>query len=514
MIVGAGIAGLVAAVELSARGLPVTVVERAATPGGKLRELDVGGARIDAGPTVLTQRAVFDAVFSAGGSTLERELTLTPAAVLARHAWGPEARLDLHADVERSAAAIGEFAGARDAREFRDFTARAQRVYAALEAPFLHASTPRLTALIRHAGARGLPTLAAITPFRPLWGALGAHFRHPLLRQLYARYATYCGSSPFAAPATLMLIAHVEQSGVWLVEGGMYRLARALEALALQNGAEFRYRSCARDLGLRHGRIERVVLTDAEPLRARHVIVASDLVGAAGGALGPALAALVPRVVPARRSLSALTFALRANAAGFPLARHTVFFSGDYRAEFDDLFRRRTLPRAPTVYVCAQDRDSAGGGAPATERLLVIVNAPPNGDTHSYSHAEVEPCASEVSRLLRHAGLALGTAASVTTTPRDFERLFPRTGGALYGAATHGWRASFRRQGAVGPIPGLYFAGGSAHPGPGLPMAALSGRHAAAAVLAASASTQPSRRAATPGGTSTPSARTVSMRSR
>ncbi len=511
VIIGAGIAGLAAAVELAARGVPVTVLERAATPGGKMRELSVGGHAVDAGPTVLTMRPVFESLFDVAGTTLDAELALTPADVIARHAWSVDERLDLYADVERSADAIGEFAGAREAERFRGFTARAARMFRALEVPFLGAATPSLATLARHAGLAGLVTIA---PFRRLWDVLGSHFRDPRLQQLYARYATYCGSSPFAAPATLMLVAHVEQSGVWLVGGGMHGLARALAAVAARAGAEFRYLTDVRDVVIRHGRAAAVVLAGGETLDAAHVIVATDLIGAAGGQLGPSLARLVPAVRPEERSLSAVTFALVARTGGFPLARHTVFFSADYRGEFDDLFRRGVLPRTPTVYVCAQDRDAAGGGAPATERLLLIVNAPPNGDRHRYTTAEVEPCESEAFQLMGRCGLRIERVASTTTTPQDFEQLFPGTGGALYGTATHGPRATFRRQGAVGSIPGLYFAGGSAHPGPGVPMAAISGRHAAAAVLAASSSTLRSRPAGTPGGTSMPSATTATTRSR
>jgi 1-hydroxycarotenoid 3,4-desaturase len=511
VIIGAGIAGLAAATELAAHGVAVTVLERAATPGGKMREVAVGGLPIDAGPTVLTMRPVFEALFDAAGTTLDAELTLTPADVIARHAWSVDERLDLYADVERSAAAIGDFAGAREAQRFRAFAARAARMFRALDAPFLGATAPSLVTLARHSGVAGLVTIA---PFRRLWNVLGGHFHDHRLRQLYARYATYCGSSPFAAPATLMLVAHVEQSGVWLVVGGMHRLALALAAVAVRAGAELRYGSEVRDVVIRHGRAGGVVLRSGETLDAAHVIVASDLIGAAGGELGPALARLVPTVRPTERSLSAVTIALAARTGGFPLARHTVFFSADYRVEFDDLFRRGVLPRKPTVYVCAQDRDAPGHGAPATERLLLIVNAPPNGDRHPYTNAEVEACASEALQLMGRCGLRVDPVASTTTTPRDFERLFPGTGGALYGTASHGPRATFRRQGTVGPIPGLYFAGGSAHPGPGVPMAALSGRHAAAAVLAASASTLRSRPADTHGGTSMPSATTADTHSR
>ncbi|WP_443024401.1 phytoene desaturase family protein, partial [Sphingomonas sp. FUKUSWIS1] len=167
-------------------------------------------------------------------------MTMRPAALLARHAWGP-ARLDLFADPAASEDAIGAFAGAADARGYRAFRAEAKRLFTALNRPFLHATRPGPLTLGWRMGLRGLGDYCTLRPYTSLWHALGGYFTDPRLRQLFARYATYCGASPMQCPATLMLIAHVEASGVWLIDGGMYRLALALEALGRQNGVRFRY---------------------------------------------------------------------------------------------------------------------------------------------------------------------------------------------------------------------------------------------------------------------------------
>jgi 1-hydroxycarotenoid 3,4-desaturase len=259
-MVGAGIGGLAAALDLAARGLQVTVLERGAAPGGKMREVAVGGTRMDAGPTVFTMRWVFEELFDSAGASLSDHLTLRPAAILARHAWAQGGRLDLHADIERSAEAIGAFAGTAEARGFRAFCERARRVYRALEGPFIRAPRPTPLSLAAAAGPFGLAGLLGASPFTTLWRALGEHFRDARLRQLFGRYATYCGSSPFQAPATLMLIAHVEQEGVWLVEGGMHRLARAIEGLAERRGAAFRYGAEVAEIRAEHGRTAGVVL--------------------------------------------------------------------------------------------------------------------------------------------------------------------------------------------------------------------------------------------------------------
>jgi len=479
VVVGAGVAGLAAAVELAARGRAVTVLERQPTPGGKVREIEIDGLRLDAGPTVLTLRGVFDELFSLAGSRLEDHLSLKPVSVLARHAWGADARLDLHADPERSAAAIGAFAGAAEARRFTEFLARSRRVYETLEPSFIRAPAPSIANLVRHAGVHRLGTLAAMSPFRSLWSVLGDHFHDPRLRQLFGRYATYLGSSPYEAPATLMLLAHVEQAGVWLVDGGMHRIAEVLARLATKLGATLRYDSEARAIDVRQGECRGVVLADGERIAASAVIVNADASALADGSFG-STAAPAATVVPApERSLSALTWNIVADTDGFPLSRHTVFFSSDYAREFDDIFRRETLPTEPTVYVCAQDRDDLGRrGDDGPERLLCLVNAPPNGDRRPFTSAEIESCAQRTFTLLERSGLRVHRTPerTVITTPADFHRLYPGSGGALYGRASHGWRASFRRPGVRTKVRGLYLAGGSIHPGPGVPMAALSGR--------------------------------------
>ena len=209
-----------------------------------------------------------------------------------------------------------------------------------------------------------------------------------------------------------------------------------------------------------------------------------------------------------------MTWTLRTRTAGFPLVRHNVFFDEDYASEFDDIFVRRRLPQRGTVYLCAQDRDDAAVAGQRDERLLVLVNAPADGDARTFTDPETEACQSRSMARLRRCGLTLDLtqATVVRRTPHDFQRLFPGSGGALYGPASHGWMALFRRASSTSAgLEGLYLAGGSVHPGPGVPMAAMSGRLAAAALMGRLASTRRWRPAATSGGTSTPSATTAAM---
>ncbi len=526
VVIGAGVAGLVSALLLASRGLQVTLVERAETPGGKMRRVMVGAhngaaAAVDSGPTVFTMRWVFEQIFAAAGTSLMEQLRLQPLGVLARHAWGGDQRLDLYCDATLSADAIARFSGPNEARRFVAFCAQARKVYDTLEAPYIRSQRPTLLSMARDLGPSGLGVLAGLGPFACLWRSLAKHFHDPRLQQLFGRYATYCGSSPFAAPATLMLVAQVEMDGVWAVDGGMLAVAQALARVAAQRGATLRYGQACEEVLVRHGRACGVRLASGECIAADSVVFNGDAAALPAGLLGGDCRHAVAPVAASGRSLSAMTWSMHARTAGFPLVRHNVFFNTDYASEFKDIFRHGRLPREGTVYVCAQDRDDSGG-LPATEkdarpdrpeRLLCLVNAPANGDAAPFEISEIEACERTHFALMQRSGLSIDRNQhnTVLTTPADFHRLFPATGGALYGQASHGWMGVFQRPAALSKVPGLYLAGGSVHPGPGVPMAAMSGRLAAETLMAHLDLTSRSHRVRISGGMSTRSATTGNM---
>jgi 1-hydroxycarotenoid 3,4-desaturase len=512
VVVGAGVGGLAAAIRLARTGVTVRLIEAAEGPGGKMRALQVGGAPIDTGPTVFTMRWVFEELFDAAGEHFERCVSSEPLQVLARHAWRDGSQLDLYADPARTTEAIASFAGGAEARRFQAFCEQARRVLQTLEPTYIRAPRPSFAGMVRDLGPGGLAMLASLGPFSSLAANLHRRFADPRLRQLFARYATYCGASPWQAPATLMLIAQVEMNGVWRIRGGMNALAQALADLAQRCGVQIDYGRPARRILVRQGAVCGIELADGERLGADAVVFAGDVNALASGLLGESVQGSVRPVATAARSLSAITWAIRGEPRGFPLVHHNVFFDEDYASEFRDIVQHQRLPQRATVYVCAQDRGDPGTQPCAAERLLCLVNAPALGDRQQPTESEIDQCQVRSFELLRHCGLALtpDSANTLRSTPASFEQRFPATGGALYGMAMNGWLALFRRAPATTGLAGLFLAGGSAHPGAGVPMAAISGRWAAEAATAYLASISRYHPGATFGGTSTPSATTVS----
>jgi 1-hydroxycarotenoid 3,4-desaturase len=511
VVVGAGVGGLAAAGLLAHAGMDVTVLEAAAGPGGKMRTRDSVAGPIDAGPTVLTLRRVFDDLFDRMGARLDEHVTLRPDAILARHWWPDGGPLDLFADPEASAAAIADFSGEADAAAFRAFRERARRLFEAFDAPVMRSGKPDLlgvaAALMRDPGL-----ILSTAPGRTLAADVARTFRDRRLAQLFARYATYVGGFPARSPGILALIWRAEELGVWAVEGGIRNLALAMARLAEARGARFRYGEGAARIVVEGGRVVAVETTTGDRLPCDRVAFNGDPAALAAGLLGEGARRAVPRTAVAPRSLSAWVWAFAARPSGPDLTHHNVFFAGDTRREFEPIAAGR-FPDEPTVYICAQDR-GAGARPDGPERFEFVTNGAPTGDRPEEG---AETCRRTTFETLARFGLTFDPtpqAATALTTPWGFARAFPASQGSLYGRSPHGTLATFLRPTAATRVPGLYLAGGGAHPGAGVPMATMSGMRAAEAILSARASTSTSRRTATPGGMSTGSATTGAAPSR
>ena len=501
-VIGSGIGGLSAALRLAHAGARVTVLERHSTPGGKMRTLPSVAGPVDAGPTVLTMKPVFDGLFADVGARLEDHVTLLREPLLARHFWRDGTTLDLMADHDHSVANVGDAFGPRAAKDFNSFCTRAARLFETFDAPMMQSEAPSLTALAATV-LRNPAIIPAMAPHQTLAQMLRSSFSEPKLAQLFARYATYVGGLPDQCPALLSLIWEAERRGVWHVEGGMHRLATAIETLARQKGAAFRYNAHVTRIEVTDGKAC-AVHTEAGRLEIDAVLFNGDPRAISIGMLGEKCSTAVKSAAVESRSLSAQVQSFAATVErDFPLAAHNVLFADDGAGEYAPL-AHGTLQNDPTLYICAQDR--FGGATPKEpERFEIILNAPPTADSTSPSPQERTQCQTLIFNRLAAFGLTFSSNPTTDslTGPHSFDALFPASNGSLYGRSPAGMMAAFNRPTARTKMAGLYLVGGGAHPGAGVPMATLCAQHAAEAMIKDLCLTSTSPRAATHGGMST-----------
>ncbi|MGB3247161.1 MAG: 1-hydroxycarotenoid 3,4-desaturase CrtD [Sulfitobacter sp.] len=508
VIVGAGIGGLAAALRLAHQSLCVTVLERHSAPGGKMRTTPSIAGPVDAGPTVLTMKPVFEALFADVGMRLADHVTLLEQPILARHFWPDATQLDLMQDADASRANVHAAFGARAASEFSAFSDRAATLFNAFDLPMMQAPVPSRATLTRRV-AQDPRLIPAMAPHLSLAQTLYRQFTDPRLAQLFARYATYVGGLPAASPALLALIWHAESRGVWHVKGGMNQLARSIAKCAASFGATFQYDTHVTQIETTNGTAIAVHTKDAR-IAADAVLFNGDPAALCDGNLGAAAQSAVAPHATQPRSLSASVMSFAALPEGVDLSAHNVFFGDDPQTEYIPLSHGK-MQSDPTLYVCAQDRFGAHRPK-GLERFEIILNSLPipteNIPDPAQDEKERTSCHTRILERLGRFGLTFSPlpGPDTVTLPTDFNSLFPGSRGALYGRSPHGMLAAFKRPTARTSVRGLYLTGGGVHPGPGLPMATLSARHAVEAILSDLSSTSTSRRAATHGGTSTGSA--------
>jgi phytoene desaturase len=454
------------------------VFEASAALGGKAGHVVLdGGVTVDTGPSLVTLPEVFRALFADLGASLDDHVTLLPLEPAFRYLWPDGTRLDLHRDVSASIEAVRSSLGGAAAQEFADFLTYAARIYTHAAPPFLYGAAPSASTLAA-LGVGALGALAHIDPLRTMDGGIRAHVRSPHLIQLFQRFATYNGSDPRRAPATLNLIPHVEiGQGGWGVRGGIHMLVRALAGQLERLGVTLRTGAAVQSVRTSGRRVCGVVVDHAEvPCDA--VVCNAD----------PAL--LAERLLPHRAtrafgrqdpSMSGWTAVVRTRRQA--RAAHTVLFPTDYSQEFADIFDRTRPPQQPAVYLCSQEQAHGCAGWADSEPVFVMANAPAEPASGSSDPDLYRQLKETVLSRARGAGLIdPDCEVAWERTPTQLAGAFPGSRGAIYGSSSNGRFAAFSRPpNRVSGVPGLYLASGGAHPGGGLPLCVLSGRRAAEA---------------------------------
>lgn len=466
LVVGGGLGGLAAAVCLAGQGRPVTVLEAAPTLGGKAGEVTVDGVAFDTGPSVFTLPDVVDGVFRDAGTSLADVVDIRPVET-ARMRFD-DAVVDLAHGAEGAIAGVDRALGGDAASDLRDFLAYSRAIWEAVAPTFVLGPAPTPWSVLRR-GPRALGELWNADPLSNMAGAIDRRCRDPRLRAILSRFATYNGSDPRRAPATLNCIAWVELGiGAYGIDGGIRSLVEALVRVGEARGVVYRTNSSVARITAAGGRVNGVELVSGEEISASSVICNADAQHLAEVLLPGSV-----RVAP-ERSTSGWTAVLRTPRRARPA--HEVVFSTPYVREFEDLFDNGRAPVDPTIYVCSQEVAHGRTGWADEEALFVMTNAPAGCDA-------VEASRERALERLVQSGVVPEAQVVWERTPRGLADRFPGSGGSLYGAASNSRVAAFQRPANRSRVPGLYLASGSAHPGGGVPMVMQSGRMAAHLLL-------------------------------
>lgn len=479
VVVGGGIGGLCSAILLGGSGLKVLVIEQAACLGGKAGTVSLDGVEVDTGPSVLTLPHVFDDIFAAAGMKREEEFTLTRPSPAFRYVYRDGVQLDVFLHREETVASVHGTLGSRAARELSEYLAYSERIWEAAAPHFVYSKAPDIRSLLL-GGPVKWGAVTKIDPLRTLASAIDTRVRSPHLRMLLKRYATYNGSDVRTAPATLGCIAHVELAlGGYGVLGGMIQIVRALERAAKRVGVEFELNTAVARVHQRGGKIAGLVLSDGRSLHTTRVVANADVSHLDRELMEGTSGLRTPDTL----SMSAHTGIIRATRPSTPRPAHTVLFPSNYEEEFRDIFDLKQVPREPTIYLCAGESCHRRASWKSEEPLFCMVNAPALDDSSNQQAAN--SVKARVIQQLRDQSLVSYTDDVVWwRTPADLAARFPGSRGSLYGAASNSRQAAFERPPNRAPaVRGLYLASGSAHPGGGVPMVALSAKQAVAALL-------------------------------
>ena len=467
IVVGAGVGGLCVSIRLAAAGHDVMVLERNPMVGGKVATLTEAGYTFDLGPTLLTMPHWFDEVMRLAGTTLTDEVELVRLDPQFRYRWPDGSSVDIPDDAAVVPAALDAFSPGSGA-QWTDFAARAANIWEVSERTFLAGPVSSPWSLVSR--AKSPLDLGRIDAKRTLAKAAAKSFDDPRLRQMVNRYATYSGSSPFLAPATLSCIPHIEQTfGAWHVIGGLGRLRDALERVAARIGVDIRTSCDVGRITLASGAVSGVELADGGSEPADVVVANVDA------------AHLYTELLPDPKEASQLDKAGRSGSAFVVcaavrgrtdgVAHHNVFFSLDGDREFRELDTGRAATDA-TVYACVPSVSDPTMTPNGCENWTMLVTLPPAVGV------DRKLLTASVLNRLAERGVDLRDRIEFTRTlvPADFEARYRAIGGSIYGSSSNGKAAAFRRPSNIGPVPGLFLVGGSSHPGGGLPLVATSAR--------------------------------------
>jgi phytoene desaturase len=477
VVIGAGIAGIAASIRLAVKGYEVTVFEANSYPGGKLSEIAFDGFRFDAGPSLFTMPQYVEELFELAGKNPREHFGYQKLDVSCRYFYADGKQLTAYAHPEKFAAETESMVKGSTG-PLKKFAENSAAIYGITNHVFLESSLHRPQTYFKRATLKSVFKLAGIDAFRTMHQANNSFFQEDHLVQFYDRYATYNGSDPYQAPATLNVIPHLEQHyGTYFPAGGMYSITTSLVALSSSLGVQFKYNSPVEKIILQGKKAVAVRVNDTE-IDAGIIVSNADVWFTYHRLLKDHPGLFPRKILQQERSSSALIFYWGIKKKFPKLDLHNIFFSADYKAEFDAIWKQKTICSDPTVYVNISSKLKPDDAPLGCENWFVMINTPSN-EGQDWDRLIAEAKKNILAKLSSVLDEDINNliVCEQTLDPRGIESKTSSYQGSLYGNSSNSRFAAFlRHANKSSKIRNLYFCGGSVHPGGGIPLALLSAK--------------------------------------
>ena len=484
-VIGAGIAGIASTIRLANKGYEVHIFEANSYPGGKLSSFESNGYRFDAGPSLFTLPHLVDELFQISGKNPQDYFEYIRLEEACRYFWDDGVRLTAHANQEDFAKEIEEKLGEpadHVVAHLRDSAVK----YDVTEKLFLHRSLHKISTYFNRDALKGYANMHRLDAFTTMNRANERRFKNPRVVQLFNRYATYNGSDPYQTPATMNIIPHLEYNiGAFFPKKGMVDITESLVKLAEDLGVKFHFNTKVEKIETSGNQITGLKFeqnSDSSRLAPRSfdVVVSNmDVVNTFRKLLPDARQP--ERILRQPKSSSALIFYWGIKKGFSELGLHNIFFSNDYRAEFEHLFQKKTIYSDPTVYLNITSKHKPDDAPEGGENWFILVNAP-NNEGQDWDELIEKTRQAVFKKLSHNLGVAIEELVECEEIldPRSIESKTSSSQGALYGNSSNNRFAAFLRHANFSrEFTNLYFVGGSVHPGGGIPLAILSANIAA-----------------------------------
>ncbi len=479
IVIGAGIAGLASAVRLAVQGFQVHVFEKNDYPGGKLSHFEKDGYSFDAGPSLFTQPQNIEELFALAEEPIEDYFSYEAVPVTCKYFYEDGTVINAYTDTDKFAEELQQKLG-EDGNKLKGYLQQSELVYNNIGSIFLNNSLHKRSTLFKAPIRKALASTKRNHLFKTMNHVNETSFTKPQTVQLFNRYATYNGSNPYKAPGMLSLIPHVEHNeGVFYPKGGMVSITKAVYNLALKKGVKFHFNTAVRSI-IHHDDHAKGVVINNDNHYADVVVSNMDVFFTYRELLKDHRKA--KHIFKQERSSSAVVFYWGIKKEFPQLDLHNIFFAQDYKSEFNSIFVRKNLYNDPTVYINITAKNEPGIHAPeGKENWFVMVNAPANigQDWPAFIQQYRKVIIAKLNRLLQTDIEPLIETEQVLD-PITIEEKTSSFMGSLYGSSSNSRLAAFlRHPNFNNSIKGLYFVGGTVHPGGGIPLCLQSAKIAA-----------------------------------